>query len=145
LTDDELLRAFESREVPADGFHHAQHVRVAWCYLRRHPLPDALGRFRDGLRAFAAAQGSPERYHETITTAYVLLIAAALDEGGRPMSWDEFAAAYPDLLSWTPSILTRYYTETTLWSPEARRTFVAPDLPGAGPLILIADSPLARR
>lgn len=127
MTDEELMRAFEAGQVPAGGFHHAQHVRVAWNYLRAHPLPEALGRFCTGLRHFAQAQGATNLYHETITVAYMLLINERWAEGDRSMSWEAFAAAHPDLLAWKPSLLDRFYTPGTLASGRARRVFVMPD------------------
>lgn len=124
MTDDELIRHFEAGQEPPGGFHHREHVRVAWLYLRREPLAAALERFRSGLRRFAEAQGKPERYHETITTAYMLLIH---ERWGTAPTWDEFATANPDLLVWSPSILDRYYRPETLASERARREFIAPD------------------
>lgn len=145
MTDETLLCAFEAGEVPEGGFGHAEHVRVAWWYLRRLPLPEALDRFRTGLRRFAEARGKPERYHETITTAYVLLIEERLASCGRVLPWDAFASRNADLLSWNPSILDRYYRPGTLRGDLARRTFVPPDADpraalswGAGRAILSA-------
>lgn len=127
MTDDELLRAFEAGQPPEGGFHHVQHVRVAWNYLRDLPLAAALARFCDGLRHFARIQGADGLYHETITVAFVLLINERLARTGRDRSWDEFASAHPDLLAWKPSLLDRYYTRETLQSAHARRVFVMPD------------------
>jgi hypothetical protein len=126
MTDETLLQSFEDGVDPPGGFHHREHVRVAWCYLRRHPLPHALERFRAGLRRFAAVHGAAERYHETITTAYVLLIHKRLERTQGAGTWAQFEAANPDLLSWNPSILDRYYPPGTLSSDEARRSFVRP-------------------
>jgi hypothetical protein len=127
MTDEELIRDFEAGTEPAGGFHHAEHVRVAWWYLARLPLSDALGRFIDGLQRFAQAQGTPDLYHETITVAFVLLINERLEATGRAAEWEAFAHAHPDLLTWKPSILDRYYHAETLSSPRARRVFVMPD------------------
>jgi hypothetical protein len=44
-------------------------------------------------------------------------------------TWAEFAHANPDLLTWKPSILDRYYQSETLWSELARRSFIWPDGP----------------
>lgn len=126
MLDEDLVRAFETGQAPAEGFHHAQHVRVAWNYLRRHPLPEALGRFSAALRKFAVAQGAPNLYHETITVAYVLLINERLDQTGRDAAWEAFAASHPDLLQWKPSVLEQYYDSATLSSARARRVFVMP-------------------
>lgn len=127
MTDEELMRAFEAGQVPAGGFHHAQHVRVAWNYLRTRPLADALGCFCDGLRRFARAQGADTLYHETITVAFVLLINERLGRTGREAPWDGFAAEHPDLLAWKPSLLDRYYTPAVLESALAHRVFLMPD------------------
>ena len=127
MTDDELLRGFESGELPADQFPHAAHVRVAWNYLKREPLLPALARFRDALQRFSAAKGKPESYHETITVAFVLLIAERMTDAESRSGWEPFAARHPDLLSWTPSVLSHYYTDALLWSDRARREFVMPD------------------
>jgi len=42
MTDDELITCFEAQQDPPGGFHHREHVRVAWVYLRRDPVPVAL-------------------------------------------------------------------------------------------------------
>jgi hypothetical protein len=124
MDDDALVRAFEGCELAS--FRHADHVRVAWVYLQREPLLPALTRFTAAIRRFAAAKGAPERYHETITVAYLLLIAERIrQEPG--LSWPEFAARNTDLLIWKPSVLSRYYTEKTLSSVRAREAFVLPD------------------
>lgn len=128
-SDEALVRSFEAGEMPAGGFRHPDHVRVAWYYLLRHPLPRAIAVFSDGLKRFAAARGTPGMYHETITIAYVLLISERLDGAGAASTrpWGRFAEEHADLLAWNPSILDRYYTPETLWSDRARRTFVMPD------------------
>lgn len=128
-TDDTLVRSFEAGEMPEGGFRHGDHVRVAWWYLLRYPLPQAMAIFSERLRHFAAARGRPEMYHETITVAYVLLISERLDGAGAAsaLPWAAFAEQHADLLAWNPSILERYYRPETLWSDRARRTFVMPD------------------
>ena len=138
MDDETLVRLFEAGEAPPDGFRHRDHVRVAWWYLRRDSFPAALDRFSERLKNFATAQGKPQLFHATITTAYMLVIAERLATTDPQASWDEFAAQHPDLLTWRPSVLDRYYTEATLMSDRARREFVKPDrmegdLLGPGP------------
>lgn len=124
--DDELLRCFEAGEVPPGGFHHEQHVRVAWNYVSRLPLPEARARFTSGLKRFALAQGKPNLYHETITIAYLLLINERVDRTAS-LEWEQFAAQNADLLRWKPSVLDRYYSPEILSSDRAREIFVEPD------------------
>ena len=126
-TDDELLAAFEAGREPEGGFHHREHLRVAWLYLGRDSWPVALGRFAEGLKRFATAQGHPGLYHETITVAYFLLLHQRMAEAPIDAEFDAFVARYPELLGWKPSILDRYYDAATLGSDLARRVFVMPD------------------
>jgi hypothetical protein len=86
----------------------------------------ALERFCGGLRRVAQAAGKPERYHETITWAYLLLINERMERSGRDLSWEEFARRNPDLLRWKPSVLEAYYSAEDLASDLARRVFVLP-------------------
>jgi hypothetical protein len=126
-TDDDLLAAFEAAREPEGGFHHREHLRVAWLYLRRDAWPVALGRFAEGLKRFAIAHGQPGLYHETVTVAYFLLTHQRMAQDPVDTGFDAFAARYPELLGWKPSILDRYYDKATLDSDHARRVFVMPD------------------
>ncbi len=126
LTDEELLARFEDTSLPNESFHHEQHVRVAWLFVRRHGMPEALGQFSQALKRFVVAKGKPGLYHETITWAYLLLVADRLARAPAD-SWERFAPANGDLLTWKPSVLDRYYTPETLWSDLARATFIMPD------------------
>ena len=126
MTDDELVAAFEATTLPADQFPHSAHVRVAWWYLRHGPLPEALGRFSSALRRFADAKGATGKYHETMTVAYMLVIAERVSDAPG-LTWPEFSARNADLFE-RSSILARYYRPETLASERARKAFVMPDV-----------------
>lgn len=126
MTERELIERFESFAVPNEGFHHRDHVQVVWAYLNTMPVVDALSRFSASLKRFAAHHGKTMLYHETITWAYVALIHERMEQ--RPgLGWDDFCRLNPDLLTWKPSILDRYYQPETLASDLARRVFILPD------------------
>ena len=123
--DRAFAEAFRDTSLATSAFHHRDHVRMAWIYVREFGA-DATVRFAEDLQRFARAKGVPGLYHATITTAYLALVAerdalAPLD------SWEAFAAAHPDLLTWKPGVLDRYYSVERLGSPMARRQFVLPD------------------
>jgi hypothetical protein len=125
--DRRLLEGFEVASLPEGSFHHREHVRVAWLYLRKLPPAAALDRFATGLKHYAAAKGRTGLYHETITWAYLLLIRERMERGGAGENFEEFASRNPDLLAWKPSILDFYYSAETLSSDLARRAFLMPD------------------
>src|SRR5260221_635846 len=63
-----MARALERGELPRAGFHHADHLRVAWVFLEESPNVDAaLGRMAAALRRFAASVGKTGRRTFVIT------------------------------------------------------------------------------
>jgi hypothetical protein len=127
MTEQELIAQFEEGALPPDSFHHADHVRTAFAYLRQYPVLEALQKFSAALQRFAKLHGKPNLYHQTITWAYIFLIHERIVRAGHVQSWEEFAEANPDLLAWKNGILTKYYAEETLQSELAKNVFVFPD------------------
>ena len=127
MQDEEFIKQFESCALAGESFHHEDHVKLVWLYLRRYPVLEALTRFTEGLKRFASAHGKTGLYHETITWAYVFLIHERVRRLGEEPSWEAFVAANADLLDWQNNILTAYYRDETLRSELARQVFVLPD------------------
>jgi hypothetical protein len=74
----ELARAIERGELPDGGFHHADHLRIAWVYLRESPtVDDALARMAATLRRFAASVGQPGKYSDPVTAFWMYQMASA--------------------------------------------------------------------
>jgi hypothetical protein len=127
MSDEELIERFEKCTLSGADFHHRDHVKVVWLYLRGNSVLETLGRFSNGLKLFAEANGKPNLYHETITWAYVFLINERMQRSGVEQGWAEFVDMNADLLDWKENILKSYYQLDTLNSETARRTFVLPD------------------
>jgi hypothetical protein len=126
MNDEELIQQFENGAIANQAFHHPDHVRLAFAYLSRFPVLQALDKFSSALRRFAAASGKSQLYHETITHAYFFVIRERMArcEGE---AWEDFVSHNADLLVWKAGILNRYYQEETLNSEFARNVFVFPD------------------
>ena len=56
-------------------FGHRQHVQLTWLAVRRYGMPAAIGLVSDGIRRTARYAGAPQKYHETISRAWVELVA----------------------------------------------------------------------
>ncbi len=121
----ELVRLFESCELPYERWTHRAHLAVAAIFLGRYPFTEALDRVRAGIRRYNKTRGDPDGYHETITVLYMRRVARKL-EGVPP----EAVPALVKLLADGCRVngLLRYYSADRLWSAEARLTFVPPDL-----------------
>jgi len=126
MTDDEFMAKFEACTLANAEFHHRDHVRMAFLYLSKYPALEAVERFSAALRRFAAANGKPGLYNETVTWAFLFLIRERMARVNA-RSWQEFADSNPDLLNWEQNILKKYYRPETLKSAAAKAVFILPD------------------
>ena len=129
MTEEQLREEFEATTLDPAVFKHREHVRLAWHYLQNHPLIDVLRIFPDNLKRYATAIGKPTLYHQTITWAFLMIIAERMDDSER--DWASFASANQDLVEDCAGTLRRYYRDETLAQPEARTRFLMPDRLGA--------------
>jgi hypothetical protein len=131
MTDDEFLAAFERCTLARDEqWSHAAHLRMAYCHLRKYPYPEALERVRKGIPRLNAKFGTPELlergFHETLTVAWMRLIHATMLAHGSREDSDAFFKAQPHLTH--SSVIGLFYSDARLWTWEAKRGFVEPDL-----------------
>jgi hypothetical protein len=120
----ELLQTFLRGKIVGTDFRHSDHVRVGFEILHNHAFPDALAAYCAALKGMAARAGRPDAYHETMTVAFLSLIAEQR-AAGQYAGVEAFVGDNPELMD--KSILERWYTAERLFSDIARRTFVMPD------------------
>ena len=119
-----LLQAFLRGKIEGRDFRHADHVRVGFEILHHHGFPDALAAYCAALKGMAARAGRPDAYHETMTVAFLSMIAERR-AAGQCADAETFVFENAELMD--KSILERWYTPERLFSDIARRTFVMPD------------------
>jgi len=128
LDDIELLARFEALALAPADFRHREHLRLAFAVLRGADFGEAAVRLRRGLRRFADAAGVPGRYHETLTWAYLAVVARRMAEDPALASSHELLARHPDLADHRGGAVARYYdVDAITASPLARAVFVLPD------------------
>jgi len=126
LDDDALVEAFESCRLPGSQFHHADHIRLAWIYLGRMSEAEATARIEQSIRQFAAYNGVPQKYHHTMTLAWMRLVAAARGAMSREHSFEAFVERHPELFD--VKALRRYYSAERLACEEAKGGWIEPDV-----------------
>jgi hypothetical protein len=124
LPDDEFLATFERAGFGPHEFHHRDHLRMAHLYVQRFGLAAATERACAGIRALAAAHGHADKYHATLSQAWVRVVALAMQHTPQG-TFDELLAAHPRLLD--KNLLLSHYSRTVLFGPRARDHWVAPD------------------
>ncbi len=149
MTDDEFLTKIENRNLDRAEWTHEAHVRMAWLYVARTgTYTAARGKVRSGIKklnqaflarqnapcgatpppepvAEPAAEAKPIGFHETITTAFVRLVAARARDGEK---FTAFRKRNPDLFDRKLSALLTHYSRELLFSDEAKVRFAQPDL-----------------
>ena len=125
-SDEDFLCAFEDLSFPANQFHHREHIRVAWLYLKSSDATRAAERMTAGILRFANHHGATQKYHHTLTLAWMRLVAAALVETPDGYDFAKFLAEHSELGD--KDLLKKYYSPELLQTNEAREGWVEPDL-----------------
>ena len=142
---DHLGRAFLDRTLPCEAWTHAAHFAAALWLLRTRPqldleaeMPALIGGYNE---ACGRANTKTAGYHHTITLASIRAARCVLAEhpSDHPLHavLDALMASELGRSDW----LLAYWSRERLFSPEARRAWVEPDL---GPLTPPAVCPRAR-
>lgn len=121
-----------ARDLPREGWTHEAHLAATTYLLLRHPeidldaeLPDLIRRFNESV---GGVNSDTEGYHETITRVFLHGVRLFLAEADRSEPVHELVNEL--LLSpmgrrdWP----FRFYSRERLFSVEARRQFVPPDV-----------------
>lgn len=127
MNDQQFMAALESCELPKEQFSHHGHVRAAWLYLEDYPLPEAADRCAESIRRYANHVGATMKFHVTLTLAFMHIIAALRERHAAP-DWETFAARCPEIFDRPIELLEKHYRQETLFSEQARKEFVPPDI-----------------
>lgn len=127
-----FVREFEAGTLPKARWTHEAHLLVALWYLGQHDESTTLRLMRTRIRAYNDAVGTPNTdrsgYHETLTGLYVQALAAHRRAGAGD---EPFATSMQRLLDSPLAQLDwplGYYSRERLFSVQARRDWVGPDL-----------------
>lgn len=110
----------------AGRFGHREHVHLTWLAVRQYGIAAAIRLVSDGIQRTARYAGAPQKYHATISRAWVELVGYHAGGEGAEKGFAAFAERYPALLD--KRLLARHYRPATLASRQARTGWVEPDL-----------------
>ena len=119
-----LHSAFLTGRIDHRSFSHADHVCVAFELLQQSSFMTAAASLSAGLKSLAAQAGNRRAYNETMTFAFLSLIAERRADG-RYASAEQFMRANQDLLD--KAVITRWYDPARLSLDIARDIFILPD------------------
>ena len=123
-----VVHGFESCSTSDSGFTHRAHLTVAVWYLSRGTTAQSLLRMRTSIFRFLDHHHvGHEKYNETLTLFWIKLVRQYLDELDPKYSLLDATNALIESLG-NSQVVFDYYTRERLWSEEARRVWVEPDL-----------------
>jgi hypothetical protein len=120
------LARFLQGEVDARHFPHREHLRMAFEMLRRHDFAESVYLYSQALRLLTARAGRPEAFNQTVTVAFLSLVAERM-QGSDPQDFAALEHAHPELLD--RDLLRRWYRPERLAQGAARRSFLLPEPP----------------
>jgi len=133
--DAAFLKGFLDRTTPPDQWTHRAHLHFAWLSLRMFGLNEAHAYAREHIQRYNELHGARVGYHDTITRAYLILLASRMASGSA-RSFADFERSNADLFTTKLASILAHYSPQRLWTPEAKASFCSPDLK---PLPLVAQ------
>ncbi len=129
---DDLVARFVACRLPHSEWTHQAHLAVGAWHVAHFGAEEALTRLRLGIRHLNDSHGTPNSatrgYHETISRAYVVLLAEFLDSVQDTMPLVERVTRLLAGPLAARDALLRFYSRERLMSPEARAAWIEPDL-----------------
>ncbi len=96
--DPELAAILPGITGPGGQFRHRQHINLAFYAVRRYGMPDAASVICGWIRQIAAYERAPQKYHHTVSRAWVELVAHHVGADPDCEEFDVFADRNPALL-----------------------------------------------
>jgi hypothetical protein len=128
---DEFIAAFEAGTLPKERWTHAAHLLTGACYVYRLGESAATDKMRACVRRYNEAVGGKNTdtsgYHETITVAWIKLLAKLLRQSA-PITRAAFAHLAVQRFESDRRIFDRYYDFDLVNSVDARRRWIPPTL-----------------
>ena len=121
----DFIAQVEQCTIAHEAFRHTEHIHLAWLYLRALPFDAAAARIGTTLRRLATHHGVPERYHETLTVAFMYLVRHHLRQD-EP--FEDFRTRMSLLFDDARGLIARHYSTALIEGADARARFVPPDI-----------------
>ena len=126
-----IARRLIDRSLPKEQWTHHAHLRAGLWHVIEHGPVAAIELLRSRISLYNDSVGTANTdtsgYHETITRFYIIVIDRFLATADRTLDLDALAeqliAAHGDR-----RLPLHHYSESRLFSPVARRSWVEPDL-----------------
>jgi hypothetical protein len=129
---DALVQGFLGLTLAEKAWTHHAHLAVGAWHVHHYGEADALDRLRTGIRrlneSFGGQNTATSGYHETITAAYVRLLAQYLAQCPDALSLHESIARLLASPLAAKGALLAFYSQPHLMSVESRAAWAEPNI-----------------
>jgi hypothetical protein len=107
------------------GFHHRDHLRLAWEHIRQLGEEEASREVTQAIRHMARKHDQSERYNETMTRFWLRAVAIGIARHPT-LSFDALLESEPHLMD--KVLPFRHWSRERLMGDDAKAAWVEPDL-----------------
>lgn len=128
-----IIEGFRAKTLPAKEWTHEAHLITGLWHVANFGYDEALAQMREGIRTYNEAVGGRNTdesgYHETITVFWMWLLNEFWKANTiENQVFEQVANAFLKSKYCDRNSALNFYTRENLFSKEARRTFVKPDI-----------------
>lgn len=126
--DNEFKKQVETCKFDVQDFNHRAHLRLAYIYLTQNDKDTAINNMRATLLRLLRHVGidPSQKYHETLTKAWILAVHHFINNTEKSNSADDFIDQNPIMLD--SKIMMTHYSAELLFTDNAKSKFVQPNL-----------------
>ncbi len=122
----QLVEKFENQAFEGGDFHHQEHLQIAWHYVCHESLVKAKQKFHSNVEKLVTKLGAEDKYHRTLTDFFLSYLYQLRLYLGTD-NWDMVKKKCPLIINDAKTIISFYYSDSVIWSEEARLGFVEAD------------------
>lgn len=127
LDDERFARQFEHGTLDPTLFSHEAHLRLAWMYIGKYGVDQAIRNICRQIEAFDQKFGDGTKYNVTVTVAAVRAVHHFMQQSTAP-TFASFIAENLRLKNNFKELLGQHYSWDVFNDELARKIFLEPDL-----------------
>jgi len=127
LTDATFEKQFANCELSPSLFNHEAHLRLAWMYINKYGIEEALHKVQSQLLNFVTHVGATDKYNKTLTIAAVKTVYHFTLKS-KAATFQHFMLEFPRLQNNFKDLLAAHYSFDVFTLEAAKKSYIAPDI-----------------
>jgi hypothetical protein len=129
--DAQFLNDFQTGVLPFEQWTHAAHIRMAYLVCKSSVnFEEALSKIREGIQNFNGLHASKLTvgFHESMTQLWTIIVWNETQKCDSSVVSDSKDFIDQNRYLMDSSLWKQYYSPALMFSPDAKRCFILPDL-----------------